>query len=130
MMFEEDWLIRQIREIAAFIWSLLSGKSVRPVSGELRAEKEKAEAENLLYRRLMQLLRAGRLAEAEDALFAAARSEDPEALKAGLLFYEEANLLSDDALEGMGFRRKELSDGLIDLCAAYGIPRELLPRSD
>ena len=105
--------------ITRFIGSLLLGKE--PDSGiHLQEEPQTSGDEGSLSLQLSALVRDGQLCEAEDLLFAAAEEGEPEALPAGLRFYDDLNRLSDDALARGRFSREEILSGLKELCAVCG----------
>ena len=60
------------------------------------------------------------MGEAEDLLYSAVEDGDLEALTAGLRFYNDLNLLSDETLQRCDFPRDEILSGLKELCIAYG----------
>ncbi len=119
MAYHQDWLMRQIEAISAMLAFLLTGKTERKEdSGAVIFD---AGAENSLYARLKSLVQQQRLCEAEDLLFEAMDSWDPEAAEAGIRFYADINKLSDPQLEQANFSREEIKEGLEHLCSHYGL---------
>lgn len=124
-MYHQDWLIRQIQIITKYVFSLLTGKEL---SSDIRLEQKqqtRGDANTLSYR-LNELVRAGELCGAEDLLFAAAEERDPEALTAGLKFYNTLNELPDETLERCNFPRPEILSGLKELCECFGYDLSVL----
>ncbi|MBR4192875.1 MAG: hypothetical protein IKQ54_00915 [Oscillospiraceae bacterium] len=120
-MYRQDWLMRQIETITRYVFSLLLGKGAELRSDyHLETKQPEPGDANTLSFRLGALLEAGRVGEAENLLFAAVEEGDPEALPAGLGFYEALNGMSDEALGRADFSREEILSGLKELCAAYG----------
>lgn len=120
-MYHQDWLMRQIETITRYVFSILLGKGNELTSDiRIEARQPTAGAADTLSFRLGELVREGRLGEAEDLLYAAVEEGDPEALAAGLRFYNDLNLLSDETLQRCDFPRDEILSGLRELCAAYG----------
>lgn len=126
-MYRQDWLMRQIETITRYVFSLLLGKGAELRSDyHLETKRPEAGDANPLSFRLGSLLREERLCEAEDLLLAAVEEGDPEALPAGLRFYEALNGLPDETLARCNFPREEILSGLKELCAAYGYDLSLL----
>lgn len=126
-MYRQDWLMRQIETITRYVFSLLLGR-VSELRSDVHLETKRPEAgdANPLSFRLAALLREERPGEAEDLLFAAVEAGDPEALTAGLRFYEALNELPDETLARCDFPREEILSGLRELCAAYGYDLSVL----
>ena len=55
---------------------------------------------------------------------------DPEALTAGLRFYSDLNLLSDETLRRCNFPRDEILSGLRELCETYGYDLGVIGEAD
>lgn len=121
-MYHQDWLLRQIESITRYVFSVLLGKE-NELSSDIRIETQQQAngATNTLSFRLGGLVREGRLCEAEDLLYSAIENGDPEALTAGLRFYNDLNLLSDETLQRCNFPRDEILSGLQQLCAVYAL---------
>ncbi len=121
-MYHQDWFVRQIEIITRYVFSLILGKA-DALTGDVRLDTQQpTEADTgTLSFRLGVLVRAERLCEAENLLYEAVDSGDPEALEAGLRFYGELNALSDETLERCGLPRDEVLSGLRELCVAYGL---------
>lgn len=120
-MYHQDWLMRQIATITRYVFSILLGKEDELTSDiQIESQQQTIGAANMLSFRLSGLVREGRLGEAEDLLYSAVEDGDPEALTAGLRFYNDLNILSDETLQRCNFSREEILSGLRELCAAYG----------
>ena len=121
-MYHQDWLMRQIETITRYVFSILLGKEDELSSDiQIEAQQQTNGAANTLSFRLGELVREGRLSEAENLLYSAMEDGDPETLTAGLRFYNDLNLLSDETLQRCDFSRDEILSGLRELCAAYEI---------
>lgn len=120
-MYHQDWLMRQIEIVTRYVFSLLLGKGDDLTSDIRLQTQQPTEADATHSFRLGVLVRAERLCEAENLLYEAVDSADPEALEAGLRFYSELNALPDETLERCGLPRDEVMSGLKELCAAYGL---------
>ena len=126
-MYHQDWLMRQIETITRYVFSCLLGRESE-LSSDIHLETELQTSGDTtpLSFRLAALVREGRFCEAEDLLWAAVDEGDPEALTAGLRFYNDVNELSDEMLERCAFPRDEVLSGLKELCAAYGYDLSVL----
>ena len=121
-MYHQDWLMRQIETITRYVFSILLGKEDE-LTGDIQIETQQQTdgAANTLSFRLGRLVQEQRLCEAEDLLYSAVEDGDADALTAGLRFYHDLNLLSDETLQRCDFPRDEILSGLRELCAAYGV---------
>ena len=120
-MYHQDWLMRQIETITRYVFSILLGKEDELSSDiQIEVQQQTDGATNTLSFRLGRLVQEERLCEAEDLLYSAVEDRDPEALTAGLRFYNDLNLFSDETLHRCDFPRDEILSGLRELCASYG----------
>ena len=122
-MYHQDWLMRQIETITRYVFSILLGKQDELTSDiRIEAQQQTSGAANTLSFRL------GRLVDA--VLYSAVEDGDPEALTAGLRFYSDLNLLSDETLRRCNFPRDEILSGLRELCETYGYDLGVLGEAD
>lgn len=123
--------MRQIETITRYVFSILLGKEDELSSDiQIEAQRQTSGAANTLSFRLGRLVDAERLCEAEDLLYSAVEDGDPEALTAGLRFYSDLNLLSDEALLRCDFPRDEILSGLRELCETYGYDLGVIGEAD
>lgn len=118
MFMQQDWLMRQIETMIAAIIQLLSGKAGGEYSLKDELEQEQSAE---LKQKLTNLLKEGKLDEAENLLFFELEDGDENVLAVAIDFYQQANTLSDEELEQQGFTRSELLDGLGDVAKQYGL---------
>ncbi len=122
MLYEQDWFMRQIKSFITFLIYVATGK---------KEEQEQLEAfhaeKGELYIRIMDLVDAGDLCQAENLLYEAAENGDRAALSLGLHFYRRINEMTDQELQERNFSREEIMDGLRFLCKQYDLPIENLP---
>ena len=130
-MYHQDWLMRQIETITRYVFSILLGKEDELSSDiQIEAQRQTSGAADTLSFRLGRLVQAERLGEAENLLYAAVEDGDPEALTAGLRFYSDLNLLSDETLRRCNFPRDEILSGLRELCETYGYDLGVIGEAD
>jgi len=117
-MFQQDWLIRQIKAVADTIAMIIFGKA--EVSYEIQDEAKHTETD-MLFLRLNAMLDDGNINEAEDLLFEAINPNDTKYLLLAVDFYQRLNNKSDDELEDCGFSRNEVEDGLAEVVDIFGL---------
>ncbi len=116
-MFEEDYIIRQIREMVRMLLKLLFQLDQEEDSEELlRGTKE-----NEVLRELLEMVDDGRINEAENRVYELCEDGEMANLKVMLLFYDYLNGKSDEYLEQCEFSREELKEDMRDLLAGFGL---------
>ena len=119
MLYEKDFLMRQIQLLVQFIARFVFGKDAAifelPPQEQARADGDPLEAA------LARLLDAGDVCGAENLLFERFEPGNRAHLYAALAFYARLNALSDDALSACNFSREEIRQGLTDAAARYGL---------
>lgn len=116
-MFEEDYIMRQIREMVRMLLKLLFQMDLEEDSEELlRGTKE-----NEVLRELMEMVDDGRINEAENRVYELCEDGEMANLKVMLLFYDYLNGKSDEYLEECEFSREELKEDMRDLLAGFGL---------
>ncbi len=113
-MFEQDYIMRQIKEMVRAILKLLFNIDTRSDSA-LEVSTQDWE----VLDRLRELADRGCIDEAEDALFEL--PEDRENLKTALIFYSYLNDKPDDFLKEHDFSRDEIISGIKDILAKYSL---------
>lgn len=116
-MFEQDYIMRLIKEMVRVILKLVFHIDTDSPSSELLKEKD---AKNVLDN-LLELVDSGNINEAENKLFEIAKDSNMQNLEISLLFYSHLNDKSNDFLEEHGFSREEVKQGIQDLTSKYGI---------
>jgi hypothetical protein len=118
MLFEKDWMMRQITVLAHSVALLIFHRDDVQYTVE---DVARLSATDLMHNDLMEMLADGRVNEAEDYLFDHFQPGDREYLRLALDFYQRLNLLTDDELETRNFSRDEIYDGLRDIMAQSGM---------
>ncbi len=116
-MFEQDYIMRLIKEIVRTILKLLFNIDTDNPNIELLNNKEEQDILN----NLTDMIDAGNINEAENRIFEATADTDIEYLKIAVLFYSYLNDKDDDFLQAHNFSREEIQLGLKDLLSRYGI---------
>ncbi len=116
-MFEQDYVMRLIKEMVRVILKLLFNIDSESPTVELIENKvQKETLENLL-----DMIDAGKINEAENRLHDLISDEDRESLEIALLFYLYLNNKADDFLEEHDFSREEIKLGLEDVADIFGL---------
>ena len=116
-MFEEDYIMRRIREMVRMLLKLLFQMDMEEDSEELlRGTKE-----NEVLRELLEMVDDGRINEAENRVYELCEDGEMANLKVMLLFYDYLNGKSDEYLEECEFSREELKEDMRDLLAGFGL---------
>ncbi|GFI03585.1 hypothetical protein IMSAGC005_02422 [Lachnospiraceae bacterium] len=116
-MFEQDYVMRLIKEMVRAILKLLFGiDSESPTAELVEDKKEKETLENLL-----DMIDAGQINEAENRLYDLISDTDTDSLKITLLFYSYLNDKTDEFLEGNDFSREEIKLGMKNVVDVFGL---------
>ncbi|MCI8692712.1 MAG: hypothetical protein HFH91_08245 [Lachnospiraceae bacterium] len=116
-MFEQDYVMRLIKEMVRAILKLLFNIDSESPTAELLENKEQKETlENLL-----DLVDAGKINEAENRLYDFISDSDMGSLEIALLFYSYLNDKTDAFLEENAFSREEVKSGMKNLVDMFGL---------
>lgn len=114
-MFEQDYVMRMIKELVRTILKLLF--HIDDVNDSIEIDNEAAEE---LYCSIIGLLKQNRVNEAENYLFDQLDNQNLDMLKVSLLFYDKLNQLSDEELENADYSREEVKDGIQTVLKLFG----------
>ena len=107
-MFEQDYVMRLIKEMVRAILKLLFNIETESPTIELLENKEEKETlENLI-----DMVDAGEINEAENRLYDLISATDMNSLEVAILFYSYLNDKTDDFLEANDFSRDEIKLGM------------------
>ncbi len=116
-MFEQDYVMRLIKEMVRAILKLLFNIDTESPTVELLEDKEEKETlENLL-----DMIDDGKINEAENRLYDLTSNTDMNSLEIALLFYSYLNDKTDDFLEENDFSRDEIKLGLENVVDSFGL---------
>lgn len=116
-MFEQDYIMRLIKEMVRAILKLLFHIDTESQMEELLEEREEKE----VLQTLLDMIDKGDINEAENKLYDLTEKADMENLKIALLFYSYLNDKDNDFLLKHGFSREEIKSGIQNLVSKYGL---------
>lgn len=116
-MFEQDYIMRLIKEIVRILLKMLFHIDTDAPTAEVLSETEQREAlDNLL-----DAVDHGEISEAENKVCELTSDGNMDNLEVALLFYSYLNDKTDDFLEENDFSREEIREGLKDIISKYGL---------
>lgn len=116
-MFEQDYIMRLVKEMVRTILKLIFNIDTEFPTGELLEEQEEKETLD----RLLRLVDSGNINQAENELYELLAEENRTNLKIALLFYSYLNEKEDAFLEEHNFSREEVEEGLRTVVSQYGL---------
>ncbi|WFR57474.1 DUF6483 family protein [Anaerocolumna sp. AGMB13025] len=116
-MFEQDYIMRLIKEIIRVVLKLMFNIDTESPSAELLEDK-KAQTE---LNNLLELIDSGYINEAENKLYDLTKEKSMQNLEVSLLFYSFLNDKSTEFLEEHGFSRDEVKLGIQQLSNKYDL---------
>ena len=116
-MFEEDYIMRVIKEMVRAILKFLFNIDAESATGELLED----EQEQNILNELIDMIDKGKINEAENKLYPIVESGNLNDLKIAVLFYSYLNEKDDDFLQDNCFARDEVKTGLQDVVSKYGL---------
>jgi len=116
-MFEQDYVMRLIKEIVRTILKLLFNIDTESPTMDLLENKEDKEA----LESLLEMIDMGKINEAENRLYDLIHYADMPSLEIALLFYSYLNSKTDDYLEAHNFSRDEIILGIKNVTDSFGI---------
>lgn len=116
-MFEQDYVMRLIKEMVRTILKLFFNIDAESPTVELLEDKEEKE----VLGNLLDMIDAGKINEAENILYDLINEADMNSLKVALLFYSYLNDKTDDFLEVNGFNRNEIKLGIEKVADSFGL---------
>jgi archaellum biogenesis ATPase FlaH len=122
MMFQNDYILREIENLSRFLARAIFHKEA---ALELIDEQGYITEGGALYQRLRALLAENKICEAEDLLFDEFEQlPQRQRMEAALQFYQDVQSLSGEQLRNANFSRQEIPDGLEAIQRMYerGLP--------
>ena len=116
-MFEQDYVMRLIKEMVRAILKLVFNIDTDSPSAELLEDaKEQQTLDELL-----DMVDNGFINEAENKIYEITEEGEKTDLEMALLFYSYLNDKSDEFLEAHNYSRDEIEAGLKDITVRYGV---------
>ena len=115
-MFEQDYIMRQLKEMIRAIFKMLFGTDVKSTTVELLDSQEDKE----LLESLFEMADDGNINEAENRLYDS-MDNNSNSLKTALLFYSYLNDKTDEFLDANNFSREEIKSGINQLMDRYDL---------
>ena len=116
-MFEQDYVMRLIKEMVRAILKLLFNIDTDSPSAELLEDaKEQQTLDELL-----DMVDNGFINEAENKIYEITEEGKKTDLEMALLFFSYLNDKSDEFLEAHNYGRDEIKAGLKDITVRYGV---------
>lgn len=116
-MFEQDYIMRLIKEMVRAILKLLFQiDTENPITELVESTEQKETLEELL-----RMIDEGKINEAENRLSDLVDETDKESLKIALLFYSALNEKTDDFLLENNFSRDEIRLGIESVTEKFGV---------
>ena len=116
-MFEQDYIIRLIKEMIRAILKLLFNIDTENPIENLLEDKEK---QNVLDK-LLDIVDNGDINGAENQIYDMTSDRNVENLEIALLFYSYLNDKDDEFLQEHDFCRDEIKSGVKELASQYGL---------
>ncbi len=116
-MFEQDYIIRLIKEMIRAILKLLFNIDIDNPIEEILEDKENQDT----LAKLLDMVDNGNINEAENQIYDMTSDNNMANLEAALLFYSYLNDKDDDFLQKHGFCRDEIRSGVNELASRYGL---------
>lgn len=116
-MFEQDYVMRLIKEMVRAILKLLFNIDTDSPSKELLEDSKQQQTLDKLY----DMVDAGFINEAENTIYEITEDCQKSDLEIALLLYSYLNDKSDEFLEEHNFSREEIKSGLKDITSRYGV---------
>ena len=116
-MFEQDYIMRLVKELVRTVLKLLFNIDTEAPTTELledQADKEVLDS-------LLDMVDAGSINQAENKLYDLLSPENMTGLEIALLFYSYLNDKEDHFLEEHDFSRDEIKTGLRTVITQYGL---------
>ncbi len=116
-MFEQDYVMRFIKEMVRAILKLMFNIDTESPTVELLESKEEKEQ----VEKLLDMIDDGKINEAENQLYDLVNESDVNSLEIALLFYSYLNDKTDDFLEANNFKRDEIKLGLENMAESFNL---------
>lgn len=118
MNFEQDYIMRMIKQMVAALVKILFGKESTVCEMPL---EEQYQVSDGVLRDLLTMVNDGNINEAENLLYEKFDFKNEQDMKDAVLFYMYLNNFEDDYLESYNYSREEIKSGLNDILKLSGM---------
>lgn len=118
MDFEQDYIMRLIKQMVAALISVILGKENKMYELPLEDQYESSEG---LLRKLLTMVNDGKINEAENLLYENLEQDNKKEIENAILFYSYLNELDNDFLEKCDYSRDEIEMGLKEIAKRTGM---------
>lgn len=118
MDFEQDYIMRLIKQMVAALISVILGKENKIY--ELSLEDQYKSSEGLL-RELLTMVNEGEINEAENLLHGKLEQGNKKDIENAILFYSYLNELDNEFLEKCNYSRDEIEMGVKEIAKKSGM---------
>ncbi len=115
-MFEQDYIMRMIKEMVRLFLKLLFNINTDSPTAELLENEQKQGILN----NLTNMIDEGNINKAENELYSIIENGEKDDLEMVILFYSYLNDKDDDFLSEHDFSREEVKNGLKTVLSKYG----------
>ena len=116
-MFEQDYIMRLVHEIARVLAKILFNIDSETVSEELESRIEETD----VLEKLLDMVDNGQINEAENKLYDMLDAETPNCIETAILFCSYLNEKSDEFLKENHYSRGEVKEGIEDVAERVGL---------
>lgn len=116
-MFEQDYIMRLVHEIARVLAKILFNINSETVSEELESRIEETD----ILEKLLDIVDIGKINEAENELYDLLNQGAPNCIETAILFYSYLNDKSDEFLKENDYSREEVKEGIEGIAERVGL---------
>jgi hypothetical protein len=118
MEYENDFFMRQVRDMVRMLAKILFGKTTATYEYK---EEDHSMSSDHIYDRLIHMVNAGKINEAENLLSDELDRDENGNMEVALGFYDYLNTFSDEFLEEHDYSREEIKEGVQNLADRKGL---------
>lgn len=118
MAYENDVIMRQVRDMARMLAKILFGKDTPTYELE---QNEIQTSSDDLYSRLIAMVKQGKINQAENVLYDELDRDEDSTIEVALGFYDYLNELSAEFLAMNEYSREEINEGIKALADRKGL---------
>ena len=118
MAYENDVIMRQVRDMARMLAKILFGKDTPTYELE---QNEIQTSSDDLYSRLIAMVKQGKINQAENVLYDELDRDEDSTIEVALGFYDYLNELPEEFLEEHDYSKEEVKEGAQSLADRKGL---------